>query len=303
MHRSGTSAATGTLDALGIATPSGKDRVGRRKWNARGYFESERMMAFNNGLLTFLGGTWSAPPSLVPGWELDSGLDGLRPRAALCFAQTFPSRPMAWKDPRTCITLPFWRTVIDPPLAAVLVYRDPREVGRSLQVRDAVGLTYALALWIRYMRDACSGLVGLPTLVVDYARVLDEPSAWVEELAGFLNGVGVDIDASTRRTAVVSLDPELRHQRAPVDQPPSAGDQHVEMFEVLRTCDGAHDAWSPPDLGIEPDWVEEVLTLRRAADELTRIETTLRTAGPLRLARAVWDVRHHRHTADPFPRL
>jgi hypothetical protein len=153
------------------------------------------------------------------------------------------------------------------------------------------------------MNDACSGLVGLPTLVVDYARVLDEPSAWVEELAEFLTGVGVDIDTSARRTAVATLDPELRHQRALLNQPPGPGDGHVEVFEILRKRDGAHDVWNPLKLAPEPDWVEEVLALRRAADELKRIETALRTGSALQWARAVWDVRHHRHTTGRFPRV
>jgi hypothetical protein len=303
MHRSGTSAATGTLDALGVVTPSGRDRVGRRKWNRRGYFESERMMAFNDGLLSLLGGTWSAPPKLAPGWEQDGALDDLRPRAEQVFAQTFPSRPMAWKDPRNCITLPFWRTVIRPPVAAVLVYRDPWEVGRSLQARDGVGLTYALALWNRSMRGACTGLVGLPTLVVDYARVLDQPSAWVDELVAFLAGLGVDIDDTAHRAAVVSLDPELRHQRGTVNDAPGPAHGHVEILEILKKRDGVQDSWSPPDLGPEPEWVDEVLTLRLAADELTRIEATLRTGRPLQLARAVWDVRHHGNVGRRFPRL
>jgi hypothetical protein len=93
---------------------------------------------------------------------------------------------MAWKDPRNCITLPFWRTVAGPPVAAVFVYRDPVEVAGSLHVREGIGVTYGLALWDRYVRSACANLVGLPTMVADYARMLDEPAAWIRELEDFL---------------------------------------------------------------------------------------------------------------------
>ena len=92
---------------------------------------------------------------------------------------------MVWKDPRNCITLPFWRTVIDPPLAAVFVCRDPQEVARSLVARDGVTLTYGLALWDRYVRSASTNLAGLPTFVADYARILQNPEIWMTEIAEF----------------------------------------------------------------------------------------------------------------------
>jgi hypothetical protein len=303
MHRSGTSATAGTLDALGVATPSGKDRVGRRKWNARGYFESERMMTFNDRLLACLGGTWAAPPLLMPGWERDHALDSLRPRAAQFFAETFPARPMAWKDPRNCITLPFWRTVVSPPMAAVFVYRDPLEVARSLHARNGAGVTYSLALWDRHVRCAVTNLVGLPTLVADYARVLDHPSSWIGELVDFLRSIGIEIGAPTRQAAIASLDADLRHQHAPVGRSSGVWDIQYEVLEALRMLDGSHDVWRAPDLGPEPGWVDEVLALRLAADKLTRIEETLQTLRPGRIARAMWDLRHQRGTTGFFPRL
>src|SRR5580658_3699015 len=125
MHRSGTSATAGALAALGMASPSGSDRTSTTEWNERGNFESKRLMAVNDRLLSVLGGSWSGPPELEPGWEGDHALDDLRARAGRAFAQSFPTRPTAWKDPRSCLTLPFWRTVVTAPVAGVLVYRDP----------------------------------------------------------------------------------------------------------------------------------------------------------------------------------
>src|SRR5580698_7440972 len=112
MHRSGTSATAGALTVLGLHGPSGADQAAPRKANERGYFESNQMMLLNRGLLATVGGTWSAPPRLEAGWEEAPELDDIRGRAHLAFARSFPVRPMAWKDPRNCITLPFWRTVV-----------------------------------------------------------------------------------------------------------------------------------------------------------------------------------------------
>ncbi len=268
MHRSGTSATAGTLAALGLATATGDDLASPRTSNERGYFESNQMMLVNRRLLFALGGTWSGPPRLLPGWETDHALDDLRIAASTAFAERFPSRPMVWKDPRNCITLPFWRGVITPPLAAVFVYRDPIEVARSLRVRNDVGLTYGLALWDRYVRAACTNLVGLPTMVVDYARILREPSAWIEELVDFLGGIGVETDATKRDTAVASLDAGLRHHHPGHDQAPGLSNSQFEVIAALRHLDGPNASWVAPDFGPEPDWVDDVLALRLAADEL-----------------------------------
>ena len=137
MHRSGTSAVTASLAALGIALPEESNRIAASQWNERGNLESRALTDFNDRLLASQGGTWSGPPELPPGWEADPALDSWRAQAGRAFAKFLPSPPMVWKDPRNCITLPFWRTVVAEPLAAVFVYRDPLEVARSLQARVA----------------------------------------------------------------------------------------------------------------------------------------------------------------------
>jgi hypothetical protein len=303
MHRSGTSATTGTLQALGLAVPSGDDLLEAGEWNEPGFFESKRLVAFNNHLLTALGGTWSAPPPLRPGWEADSALDALRAEAGRLFAESFPVRPAAWKDPRNCITLPLWRRVVAPPMAAVFVYRDPLEVARSLQTRGGTGMTYGLALWDRHVRDACANLVGLPTLVADYGRTLDAPSAWVDELAEFLGGLGVDIDASARQAAVASLDGSLRHQRSPGAPPPGVWDSQLEVVEALRKLDGSHRSWGAVDLGAEPEWVNEILALRLEADKLRRLERILQTSRAFRLTRLLRKLRHRGPSTRLLPEL
>jgi hypothetical protein len=240
----------------------------------------------NDRLLFSRGGTWSGPPTLAPGWEADRTLDSWRARARASFAKVFPSRPAVWKDPRNCLTLPFWRTVIAPPAAAVLIYRDPLEVARSLHARDGVSLTYGLALWDRYVRSASANLVGLPTIVADYARILDQPSDWIDEIAGFLRTVGVDIPSPPPPEAVAALATDLRHQTAPTADRSFLSDDQFAVMEILRRRDGPHRSWAPPDLGPEPTWVDDVLALRLRADMMrTRLTQAERLAQKSRIFR------------------
>jgi hypothetical protein len=125
MHRSGTSALTGLLSELGLHGPVDEDLIPTSQWNEMGNRESATLTHFNNRLLRSLGGSWAAPPVLTEGWAGDAGLEDARMEARPLVATAFSDHPFVWKDPRNCLLLPFWRTVISPPNAALFVYRDP----------------------------------------------------------------------------------------------------------------------------------------------------------------------------------
>jgi hypothetical protein len=278
MHRSGTSAVAGALEALGLATPAGDDLLAPTTWNELGFYESKRLITVNNRLLSRLGGTWTAPPRPTAGWEDGPTFESLRAQASTAFGRAFPRRPMAWKDPRTCITLPFWRRVLEPPTAAVFVYRDPVEVAQSLRARGDAGFMNALALWDRYVRAATVNLVGLPVLAVDYGCSVNQPETWTDELVDFLGALGVSVEDEGKRRALASLDGTMRHQRPGRTQDDDLAETQRRMLEALRKHTGPHEHWCPIDLGQPPDWVDEVLALRLEADKLTRMEQILQTS-------------------------
>ncbi len=71
-----------------------------------------------------------------------------------------PERPWVWKDPRTCVLLPFWSAVLEQRAAYVLVVRHPFEVSDSLARRNGCTPLLSLALWERYTRQAMLGAAG-----------------------------------------------------------------------------------------------------------------------------------------------
>ena len=269
MHRSGTSAVTSAVTALGVAGPSPERRMVPSRWNERGNLESRALRRMNDRLLRRLGGTWSGPPALEPGWEQGAVVNGLREGAAHCFAGSFPSRPMAWKDPRNCLTLPFWRGVLAPPAASLFVYRDPLEVARSLHARDHLSMTEGVALWDRYTRSVCANLQGLPTMVVEYAQALAHPIDWIAQLRQFLGEVGIPVTSDNDGHAAASMVGDLRHHDGVDDASLSLHPRHAELLEVLRTLDAVQPSWQPPDIPPAPPWVDDVLELRRRLDVVT----------------------------------
>ncbi len=264
MHRSGTSAVTGLITTLGLRGPAEEDVFPRIRWNARGNKESATLTRFNEEILLSLGGDWSAPTVLESHWEKGQDMVDRRGRASALLTQAFGSQPFVWKDPRNCLLLPFWQGIM-PPDAAVFVYRNPLEVAGSIRTRNNTPLTHGLALWERYVRSAATNLNGVPTLVTAFDRVMEDTETWCRELVDFLATAGLEVDSGSFDRAVHSLDAALRHQRP---SPLPDDGIHASQRDVLSTLDrlqGTHLSWLPPDLGDEPDWVEDVLALRRAA--------------------------------------
>jgi hypothetical protein len=178
MHRSGTSAVAGAIGTLGYQLPGPDDRVSWAASNPE-HYESRTLTVLNESLLRALGGSWEGPPRLLPHWAHSAAvLAGGAARSALRTAYPEPGRTV-WKDPRLCLLLPYWRRVLDGPVAAVLVWRRSMAVARSLERRDGMPVADGLALWERYNRSALGGLHGLPVSVVDYDAVVADPAAFV----------------------------------------------------------------------------------------------------------------------------
>jgi hypothetical protein len=291
MHRSGTSATTGLLGQLGLGMPVDEHLVPASADNERGHWESRAIVRLNNRIFRHYGGLLFSPPLLADGWQHDPALDDLRAEAARRFGASFGPRPLAWKDPRTCLTLPFWQTVIDPPAAAVFIFRDPLEVARSLRARSEMPLVHGLAAWERYVRAAAANLDGIPTFAADFDTVLADPVSWTDSLVHFLHQVGVEVDPDRRATAEAFLSRELRHQQGASESAPGPVAGARLVLEELRQRQGTHLPWRAPDLGEEPAWVGEVLSMAQELETLRIAIASLHRSRAVRVITGLWKTR------------
>jgi len=265
-HRSGTSAVTGALAALGL---QGVDDADRMEWEASNpeHWESLAAALYDDELLDGLGGSWDAPPP--PGLQPDPAIGA--DRAADILATAYPGdAPPVWKDPRVCLLLPWWRDVLPAPLTAVFVWRDPRAVARSLEARDGMPYEYGLALWERYVRSAVAGLAGVDTYVVDYAALVDEPGAVLRPLATWLGSrpaLAAWADAFDVAAAVDSVAADLRHQQA--DGAPLPEDTRV-LADWLSGLSGAYAPFDASPPAVVSVWPEALVTTRRQRLDLER---------------------------------
>jgi hypothetical protein len=214
MHRSGTSLATEILRELGLWLGPEQGLIGASDGNPRGHFELLAGVEFDNEVLRLAGGSWDGPPVMS---SIDALATTMRPAVDLWFEGR---APLAFKDPRLCLTLPVWM----PALAGydvriVHLFRDPQAVARSLVTRNEASdiptsrfakgdmtAADALALWGEYNSRACryADQFGIRRLPVWYDALIEAPAMQVRRIAAFVDRGYDEIDA-----AIECVRPEL----------------------------------------------------------------------------------------------
>jgi hypothetical protein len=268
MHRSGTSVATRLLGLAGARLPTvaGPGRT-RNPANESGFWEVRPLTDTNESLLRALDGEWSAPPPLPDGWPGDPRLDTLT-GPAVAQARRYLRPGVLWKDPRLCLTLPFWTSVIPRQSPAVLVVRNPIEVADSLAARNGFDEALASALWERYLRDALKAVTGRAVMVLSYDDAVTRPHevvrtarAWFESL-DLPMGVFASDDA-VARFVTVGLRHNV-HDDADVAGHPVLDDAQKALHVVVSEVVGAHDAFHAQVPPASSD-ATELLERRRVA--------------------------------------
>jgi hypothetical protein len=252
MHRSGTSAVTGVLNTLGLPAARAEDRFPTKQWNARGNYESSSVTKFDDQLLQLLGGTWWAPPVLVPGWETDPQLSGALNRATTVFGAAHPAGRWVWKDPRACLLLPFWDQVLGPDMPRIVVLRNPLEIADSLHERNGIPREHAVALTERHLSGCLRGSAGRPVLITSYDELLNRIDRWCRRTAAFVSANGIPIARPLPLDAAKSfLDTTLRHHREPDDLGKTVNKGLRQLWTWAMDRRGVHDALSvkglPPE--------------------------------------------------------
>jgi O-antigen biosynthesis protein len=213
-HRSGTSMTTRLLHRLGVGLgPEEEMLAADPDDNARGYWEPEWMIELNEDVLVAMGGSHLEPPDMPAGWERDPRLDRLRARAAGLLDRTFAGAPLwGWKDPRTCLTFPFWRALVAERaerVSFVVCVRSPAESVTSMMARPYypwMGAAEFGDLWLEYTGRALLETAAAPRVVVFYEDLLADPVGELARIAALL-GVALP-DAELLRADV---EDGLRH--------------------------------------------------------------------------------------------
>jgi hypothetical protein len=274
MHRSGTSATTRALGLLGasLGPPA----------NLGKFWENQVMRRPNEQLLEAFGGGWECPPELPEGWVGAPEAKALVPAARAALAEYGSAPVFVWKDPRTCMTLPFWLELLDEPPVVVMIHRHPEEVAASLRTRNQLTTAHGFALWERFNGDALRNSVGLRTIVIEYRTLVAEPHETMQRIVDALASWGVTLPRDPATTDM-ELSASRRHHEADAatfDDPLSTSSQRA-LYELLPGYSGVHDALTldrplPEPSPISVELLGICAQLRQSRQETRQANTELR---------------------------
>jgi hypothetical protein len=218
MHRSGTSLLTRILNLIGIAL--GPDEILTSEpvaSNSKGYWENSKLTDINDQILARFGGRWDTPPTMPPRWETTAAVADLKVQAQQLVQDHFGDAPLwGWKDPRTCLTLPFWQELF-PSMRYLLCLRNPREVANSLATRDQFPIEKSMRLWLMYVSSALNYSRDKSRLLVFYEDLVADGLGQLPRLAEFVGVPERANDGIVRNAVAEFIEPTMRHHRERTD--------------------------------------------------------------------------------------
>ena len=250
MHRSGTSAITRGLVAMGVGL--GDNLMPPIAGvNDKGFWEDVDINALNIEMLRSLASDWDR---FAPIRAAD--IEALRNKGYLSHAvgllrQKMQSSPVfGLKDPRISNLLPFWKEVFRHcglEVGYVLALRNPLSVAKSLAKRDGFPEQKSHLLWLKHVVAGLLGSVGEQRILVDYDFLMASPN---RELTRVASNFGLKIEpARLLEYNNEFLDASLRHAEfSPQDLaaddacPPAVKEIYAAMRDVAANHKSIDDA-------------------------------------------------------------
>jgi hypothetical protein len=211
MHRSGTSALAGTLALLGCGLP--KTLFGDQ-WNAKGHFESARLIELHNQLLHSAGlevEDWAAMPG---DWPSSALAKEFCHKMSVALTEEFSDSQIVLKDPRICrfveltangLRGAFWKPTF------LHIFRSPGEVAYSMARRNILPIEHNLLIWLRSILDAERGSRRYPRTFLSFEMLLADWRKCVRSIEADLSVTFSRRSTSSDAGVDEFLDQSLRH--------------------------------------------------------------------------------------------
>lgn len=239
-HRSGTSMLTRLLHVSGLALGPEEDMMPAAADNPDGFWENLRFVRLSDELLNAVGGSWDLPPAETEDLSPDR-FPTLQAKAQLLIDSFSNDSFWGWKDPRNCLTLPFWQQLL-PNLGIVIIVRNPLEVAYSMNRRNGTSYALGLRLWEIYNRRLLTYSQSDRRIVTDYNSFFQEPERELERIAAF-----IALPASAIAAAAALVKRDRRHTSFNKEQLIDAGVSAglIALYESLLAEAAGDKSLSP----------------------------------------------------------
>ncbi len=210
MHRSGTSMVANLLHRCGLHLGEEEELIGPSAHNTRGYWENRRFLEINEEILRHSGGGWDMPPEVRIEGGLSEVYGALKAKAEQT-AMALRHQPVwGWKDPRTCLTMPFWKALF-PEMTVLVCVRNPLEVVFSLSRRGSTSKALGLRLWRIYNQRLLDEIPPERRIVTHYDAFFSNPPGELRRIVDYL---GLHVTDETVDRACRAVTNSCRNHRA-----------------------------------------------------------------------------------------
>jgi GT2 family glycosyltransferase/glycosyltransferase involved in cell wall biosynthesis len=236
MHRSGTSAVTGALSAMGAYVGDEESLTGKNWENPVGFFERKDLRAICDSILHASGADWwkvaNFDPQRVSHTVTRARLPELQAVVARMDEAAEQHRSWVVKEPRLCLLYPILqRALVRPQI--ILALRHPLEVAKSLRSRNGFSMEGGLALWEAYMVHAIRSCANAEPVLVNYDDLISQPKLSLEKLAKELAARGVEgLDSDRGASTIMG---NLRREIDDHEHDYLMTEAQVELWEVLNS--------------------------------------------------------------------
>lgn len=230
-HRSGTSLVTRLINMMGAYFAIGETALGANEENPKGFWERWDVIAANDELLAHYGCEWDK----LEKWKFtdsipkkdEKALTETSEKIGKIVMELDSNRPWVVKDPRMCLTFPYWKKHLEVPVV-VAVYRNPLEIARSLKTRNEFSFAHSMALWEYYATGIANAVKGTPTIWVSHKDMLSKPVETVKKLFDDLEKLDVKgLRLPTDKEVTSFIDPGLYRSK----DKPEALDEMVTDYQ------------------------------------------------------------------------
>jgi hypothetical protein len=221
MHRSGTTALTGTLQQAGLYLGDVSRKGGANPH--RGDRESDEIMKLHDEILVYSGGSWRDPPTKVV-WSDEHRRH--RDRIIDSFAE---AELWGFKDPRSVLLLDFWRERLGDSLELVGIFREPRAVVASLLAIYGGTPEEWFALWTHLNSELLREHAARPFPLVEF---VPDAGRFHEQLVPVLRALGL---RERRRPRFFDSGlPTVAHSQRSEPQPGAASSLYEELTSAAK---------------------------------------------------------------------
>ncbi|MHC4661945.1 MAG: sulfotransferase family protein [Planctomycetota bacterium] len=269
-HRSGSSLITRMASLLGVSIGREEQLVPAAVDNPKGFWENKNIVEINDAILARLGGEWRNPPSFPDGWITRPDLADLREQAQELINENFGNAKLwGWKDPRTCLTLPFWQQLL-PGMKYVVCVRNPAEAARSLEERNQIPFLKGIGLWFHYMVAIFRYTVDYPTIVISYEDLINNWKTQAKRLSEFLGFPERANDPEFEAQLLEFMDVSMKHYTVSLVETmdnPAVGLPSKAIYMVLLLAEALKDKGGDLPENLQ-DWQNSLTSFALTAREV-----------------------------------